>query len=64
MLEGYQATLSGAKPKMKTIQNVHNGPIFQFHMKVIAYQKCLGKEKIISKPGAERKNSFENFKEF
>jgi hypothetical protein len=41
----------GAKSKMKTIQNAHNGPIFRFHMEVIAYQRSLGKEKIISSQG-------------
>ena len=33
---------------MKTAQNAHNGPIFQFHMKVKTYLRRLGKEKIIS----------------
>ena len=44
---GQQATLSGAKSKMKNTRNAHNGPIFQFHMKVITYLRRLGKEKII-----------------
>ena len=44
---GQQATLSGAKSKMKTTQNAHNGPIFQSYMKVITYLRRLGKEKII-----------------
>ena len=33
---------------MKTTQNAHNGPIFQFYMKIMAYLRRLGKEKIIS----------------
>ena len=48
ILEGYQATLSGAKSKMKTTQNAHNSPILQFCMKVMTYLRRLGKEKKIS----------------
>ena len=47
ILEGYQATLSGAKSKMKTTRNAHNGPFFQFCVKVTAYLRRLGKERII-----------------
>ena len=47
ILEGYRATLSGAKSKMKTTQNAHNGPFFQFYMKVMVHLRRLGKEKII-----------------
>ena len=61
---GYQATLSGAKSKMKTIQNAHNGPIFRFHMEVIAYQRSLGKEKIISIQGQSEKIHLKILKKF
>ena len=64
ILEGYQATLSGAKSKMKTIQNAHNGPIFRFHMEVIAYQRSLGKEKIISSQGQSEKIHLKILKKF
>ena len=47
ILEGYRATLSGAKSKMKTTRNPYNSPFFQFHMKVIDYLRRLGKERII-----------------
>ena len=62
---GYQATLFGAKSKMKTTQNAHNGPFFQFCMKVTAYLRRLGKEKIIFIRGQSEKNNlkvFENLK--
>ena len=65
ILEGYRATLSGAKSKMKTTWNAHNGPIFQFHMKVMTYLRRLGKEKIISIRRQSEKNNlkvFENLK--
>ena len=65
ILEGYRATLSGAKSKMKTTRNAHNGPFFQFCMKVTAYLRRLGKEKIIFIRRQSEKNNlkvFENLK--
>ena len=65
ILEGYQATLSGAKSKMKNTQNTHNGTIFQFYMKVMTYLRRSGKEKIIFIRRQSEKinlNFFENLK--
>ena len=64
ILEGYQATLSGAKSEIKIIQNAPNGPIFWFHMEVIAYQRSLGKEKIISIQGQSEKIHLKILKKF
>ena len=44
---GQQATLSGAKSKMKTTQNADNTPLLFFCMKVWTYLTRLGKEKKI-----------------
>ena len=43
----YQATLFGAKSKMKTSQNAHNSPLLFFCMKLWTYLTRLGKEKKI-----------------
>ena len=65
ILEGYQATLSGAKSKMETTQNMHNSQLLQFCMKVRTYLRRLGKEKKISIQGQSQKFNlkvFENLK--
>jgi hypothetical protein len=64
ILEGYWATLSGAKLKMKTTRNAHNGPFFQFHMKVMAYLRRLGKERIIFIQRQSQKNDLKIWKKF
>ena len=43
----YQATLFGAKSKMKTTQNADNSPLLFFCMKLWTYLTRLGKEKKI-----------------
>ena len=43
----YQATLFGAKSKMKTTENTDNSPLLFFGMKLWTYQTSLGKEKKI-----------------
>jgi len=43
----YQATLFGAKSKIKTTQNAHNSPLLFFCMKLWTYLTRLGKEKKI-----------------
>ena len=65
ILEGYQATLSGAKSKMETTQNAYKSPLLQFCMKVRTYLRRLGKEKKISIQGQSQKFNlkvFENLK--
>ena len=65
ILEGYQATLSGAKSKMETTQNMHNSQLLQFCMKVRTYLRRLGKEKKISTRRQSEKINlkfFENLK--
>ena len=65
LLEGYQATLSGAKSKMETTQNMHKSPLLQFCMKVRTYLRRLGKEKKISIQRQSQKFNlkvFENLK--
>ena len=50
---------------MKNTRNAHNGPIFQFHMKVMTYLRRSGKERIISIQGQSEKidlKLFENLK--
>ena len=42
---------------MKTTRNAHNGPFFQFCMKVTAYLRRLGKERIIFIRGQSEKNN-------
>ena len=44
ILVGHQATLSGAKSKMKTTLNGHNTPLLFFYMKLWTYLRMLGKE--------------------
>ena len=44
---GQQATLSGAKSKMKITQNADNSPLLFFRMKLWTYLTRLGKEKKI-----------------
>ena len=58
---GQQATLSGAKSKMKNTRNAHNGPIFQFHMKVKTYLRRLGKEKEVFIQRQSQKNNLKIF---
>ena len=55
---------SGVKSKMKTTQNAHNGPIFQFYMKIMAYLRRLGKEKIIFFRRQSKKINFKILKNF
>ena len=59
---GYQATLFGAKSKMKTTQNADNSPLLFFCMKLWTYLTRLGKEKKICGHRQLKKNQFENFR--
>ena len=61
-LGGYQATLFGAKSKMKTTQNAHNSPLLFFLYETLDLSDKVRQRKENFRPQAISKNQFENFR--
>ena len=56
ILVGYQATLSGAKSKIKTTLNGHNGPVLFLLYETLGLSEKVRQRKDNFYPEAKRKN--------